>query len=158
MEHTAQVIYKRINIIKKQLTFTDNNETIVKAIEAQGIPTTKEIVETDIRGIYRGSYPDEWLDNFLNVIYPNMFKETIEDLKEIQTKLKEYTHLETNSSKNVITALNSQAKIDIELISLMHKAPSVKMMRNLKVKADKLARALEEERTITTKNTTLTAQ
>ena len=150
MSHTsAQVIYKRINVIKRSLSETDNVKAITERLEAEGIESTETQTKEDIRLIYRGAYPDSWLDNFLNIVYPEMFKETIKDLSDIKAQLKTYTQTETNGSKNVITALNSMAKIDIELINLIHKGPSVRMMRGLKVKADKLARALEEERTIT---------
>ena len=151
MEHTAQVIYKRVNAVKAKLTQTDKPQEILKAIEAQGIETTEDIIKQDILDIYRGAYPDPWLDNFLNVIYPGMFKDCIEGLNQCLKDLDNYTQADTNSSKNNITAINSKAKIQLELINLMHKGPSVKMMRALKVKADKLAQALDHERTITKK-------
>ena len=151
MQEHAQVIYKRINAIKAKLTETDKVQEIYKALEAQGIHTTEDTIQRDIRDIYRGAYPDAWLDNFLNIVYPGMFKDCIEGLNQCLRDLDKYTGAETNSSKNTITAINSKAKIQLELINLMHKGPSVKMMRALKVKADKLAEALDQERTITKK-------
>jgi len=102
MEHTAQVIYKRINAIKAKLTETDKVQEILKDLEAQGIQTTEDIIKTDIRDIYRGAYPDPWLDNFLNVIYPGMFKNCIEGLNKCLSDLEQYTGADTNSSKNTI--------------------------------------------------------
>ena len=151
MQEHAQVIYKRINAIKAKLTETDKVQEILKDLEAQGIHTTEDTIQRDIREIYRGAYPDPWLDNFLNIVYPGMFKQCIEGLNKCLSDLDKYTGAETNSSKNTITAINSKAKIQLELINLMHKGPSVKMMRALKVKADKLAEALDQERTITKK-------
>ncbi len=151
MLQTKQVIYKRINVIKQQLTETDKVQEILKALGAQGIESTEDIIKGDIRDIYRGAYPDPWLDNFLNVIYPGMFKNCIEGLNECLRDLDKYTGADTNSSKNTITAINSKAKIQLELINLMHKGPSVKMMRELKQKANRLAEALDAERVITKK-------
>ncbi len=151
MPHTAKVIYKRINAIKEKLTETDKVQEILKSLEGQGIQTTEDIIKQDIRDIYGGAYPDPWLDNFLNIVYPGMFKQCIEGLNKCLQDLDKYTGADTNSSKNTITAINSKAKIQLELINLMHKGPSVKMMRALKVKADRLAQALDEERTITKK-------
>ena len=150
MSQTAKVIYKRINVIKRSLNqgLTDFKD-IEEQCQIEGIQLTQDIFERDIRDIYRGSYPDAWLDNFLNVIYPEMFKQCIKELNDAKVKLETYTQADTNSSKNVITAINSKAKINLELINLIHKGPSVRMMRSLKVKADRLARALDEERKIT---------
>jgi len=151
MNQKSTVIYKRITVIKRALTETDQLNEIYEALKAEGIECTESIIEKDIRAIHRGDYPDMWLDNFLNVVYPEMFRSALKEINEIRIKLKEYTQAETNGSRNVITALNSQAKLELELINLMSKGPSIRMMRNLKVKADKLARALDEERTITKK-------
>lgn len=151
MRLEAKVVYKRINLIKKELSETDNVNAITEALRLEGIDVSKKTIERDIAGIYRGDYPDPWLDNFLNVIYPEMFKKCIKEIEEAKDRLKGYGDIDTNSARIAIAATTNHARINMDLINLIHKGPSVKMMRNLKVKADKLARALDEERKITEK-------
>jgi len=150
MNQTKEIVYKRINVIKQQLAETDKVSLIVEAIQAEGIETTETQTNKDIRAIYNGEYEDPWMSNFLNVIYPSMFKETIKELNDIIKRFKAMGDPKY-SQQTVMSALINEAKVRLELLNLLHKGPAVKQMRNLKVKADKLARALEEERTITKK-------
>jgi len=150
MSQSVKLIYKRINVIKRSLNqgLTDFKD-IEEQCQVEGIPLTQDILKRDLAGIYRGDYPDPWLDNFLNVVYPEMFKQCIKEITEAKDRLKDYTQADTNSSKIAVSALTNHARINMDLINLIHKGPSVRMMRSLKVKADRLARALDEERKIT---------
>jgi len=53
MNH-AQVIYKRINIIKKELTEGSKVDDIIEELGAQGIQCTESTINKDIHDIYGG--------------------------------------------------------------------------------------------------------
>ena len=128
---------------------TDRPNAIQKALHAQDIELSLRQIDRYVVGIYQGKHPDPWLDKFLNVTYPEQFKKSLQGLETALELLLKYAR-DGNAKERTLAASN-YGKLHIEYMNLIHKGPAISMMRKLKVKAERLAKEVTEERKITKK-------
>jgi len=130
----------------------DKPENIKQTLSDEyDIQTTVDTIERDVRDIHGGAYPDPWLDNFLSVEYPEIFKRAINDIIYACDNLKELTNVANNKQIRIM-ANNGLMKGQSELIKVLEHGPNVRMMKKLKIKTERLAKEVQEERKITNKN------
>lgn len=152
MARNAADILKRVRLISVYLSNGLVNEDKIKQmLSHEGVDISIETIQQDIRDIYAGKYPDPWLDNFLSIEYPLIFKQTLEEIKEACIRLKTLAG-PANNKQIQIMANNGIVKGQTELIKVLERGPNIRMMKKLKVKTERLAKEIQEERTITKKN------
>ena len=152
MPRNAADILTRVRLIAVYLSNGLVNDAKIKQmLSHEDIDVSIDTIQQDIRDIYAGKYPDPWLDNFLSVEYPLIFKQTLEEINEACTNLKTLAGPANNKQIQVM-ANNGIIKGQTELIKVLERGPNVRMMKKLKQKTERLAKEIQEERTITKKN------
>ena len=152
MPRNAASILTRVRLIAEYLskgTVEPNN--IKQMLSHEGIDVSIDTIERDVRDLYAGRYPDPWLDNFLSIEYPLIFKETLKNINDACIRLKTLAGPANNKQIQVM-ANNGILKGQTELIKVLERGPNIRMMKKLKLKTEHLAKEIQAERTITKQN------
>ena len=152
-ESTADIL-TRVKVISECLAIGKVKPQDIKQTLSlsHDIEVSERTISRDVADIYAGLYPDPWLDNFLSVEMPLIFKQSLESINESCIRLKTLAG-PANNKQVQIMANNGIIKGQTELIKILERGPNVRMMKQLKIKTERLAKEIQEERTITQKNT-----
>jgi hypothetical protein len=106
----------------------------------------------DLESIRKGKYEDSWLDDLLDVHYPEIFRQTLSNITEVAKKIKELADLPDTPPRTRIMGLAKIADIEIARINALHRGPVVRELRKVRQRSRKLVEDLAAERAITRKN------
>lgn len=87
-------------------------------------------VKDIIREIAEGKYPDDWLDNLLDIHYPKIYEQTMEALSEDLQHLKLLRDTEEDPElKARFTRLHG--RMALEVLTVLHKGPVIREAKKL---------------------------
>ena len=87
-------------------------------------------VKDIIREIAEGKYPDDWLDNLLDIHYPKIYEQTMEALSEDLQELKVLRDTEEDPElKAKFTRLHG--RMALEVLTVLHKGPVIREAKKL---------------------------
>jgi len=151
-QNNTAAIVERIQLVRYYLAKGYNGREISEILaKKHRIVISIRHVNQEIKDIREGKYQDTWLDDLLDINYPQIYQGVIKGLNEDLDALSKFAE----STEN--TALKMKAKkyhsdISINLLNALHKGPIVREMRKLKIKARKIVEELATERAITRRN------